>query len=180
MRLFIAAISGIACSVLFNPAMGSESCVSRADAMALKTAAVQQQLMVAAFMCRDTNAYNNFVRTYQTDLQDSDATLKAYFVHRLGRRGQAAYDTYKTKVANLAGLSEARNDKSVLRRGDRLFAEALESPASLSSFVADAPSPPGFVASCQRSDGNALRVRCIWRSENLSVTLIFWEPVRQN
>jgi hypothetical protein len=88
MRPFVGAMSAIACSIFFNPAMGSESCVSRSDAMALKTTAVQQQLMVAAFMCRDTNDYNGFVRAYQADLQESDATLKAYFVHRLGRRGR--------------------------------------------------------------------------------------------
>jgi len=148
MRLLLAAMSGIACSVLFNPAMGSESCVSRSDAMALKTAAVQQQLMVAAFMCHDTKAYNLFVHTYQTDLQKSDASLKSYFVHRLGRRGQAAYDTYKTKAANLAGLSQARNSEAFCGATDRLFAQALNSRMSLSSFVEDAPSPPGFRKVC--------------------------------
>jgi len=148
MKPFVAAMSAIACSIFFNPAMGSESCVSRSDAMALKTAAVQQQLMVAAFMCRDTNAYNGFVRTYQTDLQESDATLKAYFVHRLGRRGEAAYDTYKTKVANLSALSQAKNDRAFCGAADRLFAEARENRASLSSFVEDAPSPPGFRSLC--------------------------------
>jgi hypothetical protein len=151
MRLFVAAMSGIAFSVLFNPAMGLESCVSRSDAMALKTAAVQQQLMVAAFMCHDTGAYNSFVRTYQTDLQDSDASLKTYFVHRLGRRGEAAYDTYKTKVANISALSQARNDRAFCGEADRLFAESRKSHASLSSFVEDAPSPPGFRTSCVKA-----------------------------
>lgn len=148
MRLLVAAISGIACSVLFNPAMGAESCVSRSDAMALKTAAVQQQLMVAGFMCHDAIAYNRFVRAYQSDLQESDASLKSYFVHRLGRRGEAAYDTYKTKAANLSALSQARNDRAFCGAADRLFAEAGKSPASLSSFVEEAPSPPGFRNSC--------------------------------
>ncbi len=148
MRLFVAAMSGIAWSVLLNPAMGSESCVSRSDAMALKTAAVQQQLMVAAFMCHDTDAYNRFVRTYQTDLQESDASLKSYFVHRLGRRGEAAYDTYKTKVANLSALSQAKNDRAFCGAADHLFADARESHVSLSSFVEDAPSPPGFRGLC--------------------------------
>ena len=148
MRRFIAAMSGLACSVLFNPAMGSESCVSRSDAMALKTAAVQQQLMVAAFMCHDANAYNHFVRTYQADLQESDASLKSYFVHRLGRRGEAAYDTYKTKVANLSALSQAKDDRAFCGKAARLFADARESRVSLSSFVEDAPSPPGFRNVC--------------------------------
>src|SRR5882724_10777728 len=148
MRLFVAAMTGIACSVLFNPAMGSESCVSRSDAMALKTAAVQQQLMVAAFMCHDTNAYNRFVLAYQIDLRESDGSLKNYFVRRLGSRGEAAYDTYKTKVANLSALSQARNDRAFCGEADRLFAEARKGRASLSSFVEDAPSPPGFRNSC--------------------------------
>ena len=148
MKLVIAATVGIACCALFNPAMGAESCVSRGDAAALKTAAVQQQLMVAAFMCRDASAYNGFVRTYQTDLQESDATLKAYFVRRLGRRGEAAYDSYKTKAANLAGLSQARNSEAFCGATDRLFAQALNSRMSLSSFVEDAPSPPGFSKVC--------------------------------
>jgi hypothetical protein len=148
MRLFVAAMSGIACSILFNPAMGAESCVSRTDAMALKTAAVQQQLMVAAFMCHDTNAYNRFVRTYQTDLQKSDADLKSYFVHSRGRRGEAAYDTYKTRVANLAGLSQARNDRAFCGAADRLFAESRNHRGSLESFIENAPSPPGFRKVC--------------------------------
>src|SRR5690242_14438687 len=112
MRLANATMTAIACSLLFNPAMGSESCVSPSDATALKTAAVQQQLMVAAFMCHDSSAYNRFVRAYQTDLQQSDASLKTYFVHRMGRRGEAAYDTYKTKAANLSALSQAKNDRA--------------------------------------------------------------------
>jgi len=128
--------------------MGAESCVSRADAMAMKTAAVQQQLMVAAFMCHDANAYNRFVHTYQADLQESDASLKSYFVHRLGRRGEAAYDSYKTKVANLSGLSQARNDREFCGAADRLFEEAQNSRPSLSSFVEDAPSPPGYRNMC--------------------------------
>jgi len=148
MKLFVAAMSGIACCILIGPAMGAESCVSRSDAMALKTAAVQQQLMVAAFMCHDASAYNHFVRTYQADLQESDASLKSYFVHRLGRRGEASYDTYKTKVANLSALSQAKNDRAFCGAADRLFAQAQESRASLDSFVEDAPLPPGFRSIC--------------------------------
>ncbi|HET7083989.1 MAG TPA: hypothetical protein VFI23_04405 [Rhizomicrobium sp.] len=155
MRLFVAAMSGIACCILFNPAMGAESCVSRSDAMALKTAAVQQQLMVAAFMCHDTNAYNRFVHAYQTDLQESDASLKSYFVHRLGRRSEAAYDTYKTKVANLSALSQAKNSGAFCGAADHLFAEAQESRVSLSSFVEDAPSPPGFRSLCVNAPAKA-------------------------
>jgi hypothetical protein len=148
MRLLVGAMGAIACSLLIVPAMGAENCASRSDAMALKTAAVQQQLMVAAFMCHDAGAYNRFVRTYQADLQDSDASLKSYFVHRLGRRGEAAYDTYKTKVANLSALSQARNDRAFCGAADRLFAQAQESRVSLNSFVEDAPSPPGFRNLC--------------------------------
>jgi hypothetical protein len=161
MRLSLAPITGLVFSLLLNPAWSAESCVSPSDAMALKTAAVQQQLMVAAFMCRDNNAYNQFVRTHQTALQESDASLKSYFVHRLGRRGEAAYDTYKTKVANLSGLSQAKNSSAFCGEADRLFAQARS--GSLSEFVEEAPPPPGFRKLCVKAP---VQVRRFAQSSN--------------
>jgi hypothetical protein len=116
--------------------------------MALKTAAVQQQLMVAAFMCHDADAYNRFVVTYQGELQHSDAALKTYFVRREGRQGEADYDTYKTKVANLYALSEARGDQAYCALAGELFAAALRTQAPLMAFVAAAPSGPDLSQVC--------------------------------
>src|SRR5579862_8593306 len=85
-------------------------CVSDADMAALKTAALQQELMVAAFSCHDVALYNRFVRSHQPELIDSDARLKAYFIQRDGgKRGEAAYHTYKTELANSSSLNSLRD-----------------------------------------------------------------------
>ena len=100
--------TGVATLALF--AMAGQSwaagvCTPSRDAMALKTAALQQELMVAALYCNDVAPYNRFVTSYQHELQDSDATLLRYFTH--GHGGASAYHAYKTGLANdfsLTGL----------------------------------------------------------------------------
>lgn len=84
-------------------------CTTPSEWAALQSAAVQQELMVAGLTCQATASYNRFVIAYRGELQASDADLKAYFIKRQGARGEAAYDTFKTKLANLSSLSEISN-----------------------------------------------------------------------
>src|SRR5690348_9929713 len=99
-RVSVAALT--ASSLIGNAWAG---CVSTADMAALKTAAMQQELMVAAFSCHAIGLYNHFVRSHQPELIRSDAQLKAYFVQRdSAKRGEAGYHTYKTELANAASL----------------------------------------------------------------------------
>src|SRR5215467_13613295 len=74
------------------------SCTRAQDVLALKTAALQQQLMVAALYCNDVAPYNHFVTSHQSELQASDAALLRYFTH--GHGGARAYHAYKTGLAN--------------------------------------------------------------------------------
>ncbi len=53
MKIVRTAVTALALCALTNPAWAGAPCATSADQMALKTAAVQQQLMVAAFMCHD-------------------------------------------------------------------------------------------------------------------------------
>ena len=85
-------------------------CASRTDAAALKVAALQQELMVAAFSCHDVARYNEFVLAHQPELIASDASLKAFFVRRDVRHGEAGYHTYKTELANAASLRSIHDD----------------------------------------------------------------------
>ena len=75
---------------------------------ALKTAAVQQELMVAAFTCGAGARYNRFVADHQLQLRQSDANLMAYFKKRDHGR-EAGYDSYKTKAANLSANRSAKD-----------------------------------------------------------------------
>ena len=85
------------------------ACTSTQEWAAFRAAAVAQELMVAGLTCQSVDAYNRFVIGYRAELQTSDADLKSYFLRREGRRGEAAYDTFKTKLANLSALSQLAN-----------------------------------------------------------------------
>ncbi|HWX90873.1 MAG TPA: hypothetical protein VNY75_11235 [Rhizomicrobium sp.] len=128
------ACASIALLALSNPALAA-SCASPVDAAALKTAVLQQELMVAALQCHETGAYNRFVMTYRPELQSSDATLKAFFVRRGGEHGEAGYDAFKTKAANLSALEQARDTPAFCADAHALFRAALSNQGSLMSFV---------------------------------------------
>jgi hypothetical protein len=128
-RVSVAALT--ASSLIGNAWAG---CVSAADMAALKTAAMQQELMVAAFSCHAIGLYNHFVRSHQPELIRSDAQLKAYFVQRdSAKRGEAGYHTYKTELANAASLRSLHDD-AFCDRANADF-DLADSNAELSAAV---------------------------------------------
>jgi hypothetical protein len=137
--MFKTTSASIALLALCNPALiGSAwaaGCASPEEASALKTAVLQQELMVAALQCHESGAYNRFVNTYRPELQTSDGTLKTFFVRRGGEHGEAGYDTFKTKAANLSALEQARNSGAFCADAHVLFQAALAYRGSLMSFV---------------------------------------------
>jgi len=137
--MFKTASASIALLALCNPALISSAwaagCANPDEASALKTAVLQQELMVAALQCHESGAYNRFVNTYRPELQSSDATLKTFFVRRGGEHGEAGYDTFKTKAANLSALEQARNAAAFCADAHVLFQAALANRGTLMSFV---------------------------------------------
>jgi len=133
------ASASIALLALANPALTNSAwaagCATPSEAAALKTAVIQQELMVAALQCHETAAYNRFVMNYRGELQASDATLKSFFVRRGGEHGESGYDTFKTKAANLSALEQARNARGFCADAHALFAAAFAHQGSLMSFV---------------------------------------------
>jgi len=133
--MFRTACATIALLALANPALAAGGCATPTDASALKTAVMQQELMVAAFQCHEADAYNRFVSTYRSELQTSDAALKAFFIRRGGEHGEAGYDSFKTKAANLSALEQARNSAAFCADAHALYAAAFAHQGSLMSFV---------------------------------------------
>jgi hypothetical protein len=128
------ALLALANPALINPVMAA-GCATPNEAAALRTAVIQQELMVAALQCHETRAYNRFVTTYRGELQTSDATLKTFFIRRGGEHGEAGYDSFKTKAANLSALEQARNGSAFCADAHALFAAAFANQGSLMSFV---------------------------------------------
>lgn len=141
---------------LGEPALAA-GCASPVEAAALKTAVMQQELMVAALQCHEAGAYNRFVMAYRPELQDSDAALKAFFVRRGGEHGEAGYDAFKTKAANLSALEQARDSSAFCADAHALFQAAFANRGSLMSFVESRPADIGNV--CVESRPSPLAVR---------------------
>jgi hypothetical protein len=118
----------------------------------LQRASLQQRLMVAAFTCHDTAAYNRFVLGHRGELQQSDAALLAYFKKN---GGTAAYHTYKTHLANASALESSRSD-DFCGNADLLF-QATSGTGSLDDILDRMPAADTGYAACYVADTKPVR-----------------------
>jgi hypothetical protein len=132
-------------SNVFAAAATASGCARPADLNALRTAAMQQRLMVAALSCGETQSYNQFVRSYQTELQNSDKNLQAYFRRVNGKTGTADYHAYKTRLANSSSMAVINDNVSYCANAKASFEQALGSKVVLTAFTADTAIDQRFV-----------------------------------
>jgi hypothetical protein len=114
----------------------STGCASGEDMFAVRTAAVQQKLMVAAFSCHATQLYNRFVTTYQRDLQASDLALQNFFLRMYGQTGIADYHSFKTRLANMSSIQSIHDTQGYCANAQATFDAALINKKSLPVFLA--------------------------------------------
>ncbi len=124
--------------LLASEAVAAARCAQPQDVVAVHTAALQQDMMVAAFMCHDVAAYNAFVLSHQTALQESDHALMAYFPRTDPRPTFDAYNLYKTDLANASSLRSTR-DAWFCARADANFQSATG--LTLEQFLVQTPYP---------------------------------------
>lgn len=112
-------------------------CAAPEELAAVQTAAVQQELMVAALTCNEVSRFNAFQTGFGPELRTADATLLRLF-RRLygGRRGEAAYHAFKTKLANDSEMRSIHNNPAYCQEAGAMLATALtgERPR-LTAFV---------------------------------------------
>jgi hypothetical protein len=123
----------------------SLSCATAAEVSAIQVSAVQQELTDAALACgaRETELFNRFQTVFNKELRRSDALMLAMFKRVNGAaKGNAAYDTYKTRA-----IAHAEQRRTVpgaaadfCKTADIVFAAALapDKPV-LEDFVAGVP-----------------------------------------
>ena len=116
-------------------------CAKHEEMTAMQTAAVQQELMVAALTCNAVTLYNSFVTGYQKELQASDKTLQKLFQRlRGGKKGTEDYHAYKTKLANGSSIKSISNITTFCANAQTAFSTALgPAKSTLSSFVTGQP-----------------------------------------
>jgi hypothetical protein len=133
-------ILGLALTSFMGNAWAEDVCARAQDLTALQAAAVQQQLVVAAFTCNDYGLYNSFVIAYQKDLQKADQTLQDFFLRLHPDSGTADYHTFKTKLANFYALRSSGNAKVFCGGALQVFHAALnEGEKNLAQFVMAQP-----------------------------------------
>ena len=112
----------------------SAGCANPEDMFAVRAAAVQQRLMVAAFTCHAADRYNDFVTSYQKDLQASDRALQNFFLRLNAKTGIADYHSFKTRLANTSSIQSFR-DTNYCAAAQTTFEAALNKKRSLSVFI---------------------------------------------
>jgi hypothetical protein len=101
-------------------------CALPEEMNAVQTAAIQQQLMVAALTCNEVARFNAFQSGFGPELRLSDARLAQMF-HRLygPRRGDAAYHAFKTRLANQSSMRSIRNHPVYCQEAGAMLDAAL-------------------------------------------------------
>jgi hypothetical protein len=131
-------LAALAAGAALVHSAAAASCERPEDAAALRTAALQQEMMVAAFLCNDVAAYNEFVLSHRPALQESDRNLMAVFERAGPETAFDAYNLYKTELANASSLRRAR-DPYFCARADANFRAA--SGRTLEETLAQIPYP---------------------------------------
>jgi len=146
-RIFRAGASAtLLCFVSANLAEARGSaCATEAEISAIQVSAVQQELTDAALACgqHETDLFNRFQTVFNKELRRSDARMLSMFKRLDGSsRGNAAYDSYKTRA--IAHAEQRRTKPGAAadfcKTADIVFAAALapDKPV-LEDFVAGVP-----------------------------------------
>jgi len=118
-------------------AAASSKCAKPDEVTAIQTAAVQQELMVAALTCNDVASFNAFQIGFGPELRTSDATLHGMFKRVFGaRRGEDEFHAFKTRLANDSSIRSIHDNAGYCQEAGNAFAAAL-TPAkpTLAVFV---------------------------------------------
>jgi hypothetical protein len=111
-------------------------CARPEDMTAIKAAAVQQRLMVAALSCNAIQLYNKFVVSYQKELQNSDQALQNFFRRLKGKTGTEEYHAFKTRLANASSMQSIGDITGYCASAKEVFDTALSSAkTNLAVFV---------------------------------------------
>ena len=132
--------AAVAFSLIAGNVWAAAYCSRPQDAMAVQVAALQQEMMVAAFMCHDIASYNRFVVSHQGELQESDRTLMNVFLQRDAQTGSDDYNLFKTELANRSSFRSV-DDPQFCRRVDANFRVALNEKKPLAQLLSELPYP---------------------------------------
>jgi hypothetical protein len=135
-------VAALMLTCMAGNAWAQAGCARPEDMNALKAAAIQQRLMVAALSCDAAAAYNNFVKAYQKELQAADRALQSYFRRLNGSSGNEKYHAYKTHLANASSMQSIGNITNYCAEAKTAFETSLaNAKTGLVAFVSGQGTP---------------------------------------
>ncbi len=113
-------------------------CAKPEEISAVQTAAVQQELMVAALTCNEIARFNAFQTGFGPELRASDAVLAKMFKRLYGaRQGAAEYHAFKTRLANDSSMRSIHDNPGYCREAGAILSSALSGTrVRLTEFIA--------------------------------------------
>lgn len=147
--------SAVALAMLLGTAAAAApagKCAKPDEVSAIQTAAIQQELMVAALTCNEITRFNAFQTGFGPELRTSDALLAKMFKRLYGaRQGEAEYHAFKTRLANDSSIRSIHDNLSYCHEAAGVFDAALAGAKPvLAAFVSTVPvSEQSPVDSCE-------------------------------
>jgi len=116
---------------------GPAKCARPDEVSAIQSAAIQQELMVAALTCNEIARFNAFQTGYSRELRSFDGALMRMFQRLYGsHQGQSEYHAFKTRLANNSSIRSSTGNPDFCHEASQVFAAALgPERASLAAFV---------------------------------------------
>jgi len=125
------------------PATAAERCATPKEEAALRTRAVQTDLMMAALSCGERERYNSFVAMFRQSLGREGGNFKSYFQSRYGARATTQLNSYVTQLANLASQRYSREPGEFCAVTKNQLSELLTlKTAEFAAFIARQPIEP--------------------------------------
>jgi hypothetical protein len=131
----LAAMMVIASGAEARQVAPAAKCAGPDEVSSIQTAAIQQQLMVAALTCNEIARFNSFQTSFGSELRASDATLSKMFKRIFGaKQGEAEYHAFKTRLANDSSIRSIHDNVNYCRQAGALLTTALlpQKPALVS------------------------------------------------
>ena len=113
-------------------------CVRSREQIAIYTAELRAQLMVAALSCGQQRRYNSFVTRFQHELTTHGRALRLQFKRQYGAAGDHHLNEFVTRLSNRQSQRSATARASFCAQATVLFHQLLDEPRlSLAGVLGD-------------------------------------------
>jgi hypothetical protein len=121
-------MTGVSAPADASPAKGKPACARDQEKLALDTRVLQTELMIAALSCGQAEQYNQFVSSFQPQLQQQGDRLVKFFDRVHGKDAPDRLNAFVTKLANDSSTRSQKVGYGYCLFTYDLFNEALATP----------------------------------------------------